>query len=1258
MVTQACFQRVSNLIISSALITLTLIFSPIKVSAVEQTQELDQGAVFLSSQTNKRSPHPIHPQKTSNNPPDFEDLRFERISIPEGLNSNYVNSITQDGNGFLWIGTFAGLNKYDGYVFTEYAHRKEEPKPDIEEQIVTLFPDQNGHLWIGTSVGVIRLHLDSGELISFANKPSDPSTLISGSVNTIMQDSRGNLWIGTGGGLNRFNPELQTFSRFLYNTPILDIIEDQSGDLWIATFQGLVSLDLDTEKFTYYRNDSQDPRSLSSNFLSTLFEDSQGNLWIAAANGLNRMDLASDNFILFQHDPTVPSSLSDNEVTDILEDSHGRLWIGTIKGLNLYDPLTEGFFHIQHDPANPFSLSDNLITTLFEDQSGVLWVGTISGGLNKLSISSNRFQDFPQAIDFLDTSDDSDQVSLAEALRSAVILDVYVDSLGNVWIGTVLQGLFNLDRTSGEIHHFQNDPDGIRSNQVTAIYEDSSGDIWIGSSGGLDLFDPQSATFEYQPISRNYSVEFITENANGDLLLGTSQGLYRLFRSLNGTLQSEYLRLDQSNPGKQSITAIYTDSTGSLWVSTLSDGIFIRHPGDTQFTHFVHNPEDPASLSIDSPFFIYEDHQGVIWIGTFLGGLDRFDRDSGTFTHFSETEGLAGNWITCILADDQEVLWLATNRGITKFDPQTGDIYNFDSRDGLQGGEFLTCAQDDRGQMYFGGLQGLNAFDPSQIEINPEPPPTVISAVNLFNQTIRADLPDDERIQLPYNENFLSFDYTALDYNAPEKNQYAYLMEGLDQEWVYAGSRRHAEYPDLKPGEYTFRVKGSNNDGIWNEIGAAVKISIQPPFWSTLWFRGLVFTVVIGAAIGIYQLRVRNLQARSRELENQVEERTAELEERTLEAEQQRTEIEALYLADEELHRYLHMDQVLDALLGTAVEILQADKGVLMVWAPEHEQLVTQATVGFSPETVSRMSFVPLEGLGGYVVDTGEPVIIEDSASDSPTDLHIYEAEGIHSFMMVPIKISGEIFGLFSAAYLKTHRFTDQEQRLLIALAQRAALAIENARLYEQSQELASIQERNRIARDLHDSVTQSLFGVNMYADAAEHFLASEEVDAAADNLTKLRRTARDALGQMRLLIYRLRPPILEEEGLAAALEARLETVETRAGLKTKLELTGMEELPKDVENELYSIAIEALNNTLKHANAERVSVSLSQKDGTFNMEIADDGSGFDLDSAQESGGLGLRGMQERVAQLGGHFKIESQPGQGTRIYVTVDINQ
>jgi len=208
------------------------------------------------------------------------------------------------------------------------------------------------------------------------------------------------------------------------------------------------------------------------------------------------------------------------------------------------------------------------------------------------------------------------------------------------------------------------------------------------------------------------------------------------------------------------------------------------------------------------------------------------------------------------------------------------------------------------------------------------------------------------------------------------------------------------------------------------------------------------------------------------------------------------------------------------------------------------------------------------------------------------------------------------------------------------------------------AEQLAVLQERNRLARELHDSVTQSLFGVNMYADAAEHFLASEEVDAAADNLTKLRRTARDALGQMRLLIYRLRPPILEEEGLAAALEARLETVETRAGLKTKLELTGMEELPKDVENELYSIAIEALNNTLKHANAERVSVSLSQKDGTFNMEIADDGSGFDLDSAQESGGLGLRGMQERVAQLGGHFKIESQPGQGTRIYVTVDINQ
>jgi signal transduction histidine kinase/streptogramin lyase len=1061
--------------------------------------------------------------------------------------------------------------------------------------------------------------------------------------------------------LSQFNFDSLNFSRFLYNTPISDIIEDQSGVLWITTFHGLASFEPGTERFTFYQHHSQDPKSLSSNILGTILEDSRGNLWIAASNGLNRMDRDSATFTHFQYDSTDPFSLSSDEVTDILEDSRGRLWFATLNGLNLFDPSTEGFIHIQHDPSDPFSLSDNLISTIFEDQSGVLWIGTISGGLNKLSASSNRFSSYPQVIENPDENLDLDQVPELEGLKNAVILDVFEDSDESLWIGTIYQGLYKINRGSGEVFHFQHDPDNplsLSSNGVNAIYEDSSGDIWIGSSGGLDQFDLGSQSFRHHPTFQKYSVEDITEDAHGDLLVGTSGGLFRLFPSSEGELLNEYHRLDPSYPGDHYITDIYTDSVGSIWVSTATDGIFVLHPGETDFTHLSHNPEDSSSLGSDSISYIYEDQQGVIWIGTILGGLNRFDRASGTFTQYTESDGLAGDWVTCIQVDEEGDLWLATNRGVTEFNSNTGDIYNFDSWDGLQGGEVISCAQGDQGQMYFGGLQGLNSFYPEQIEINLQPPPMVITAVNLFNQAIRTDLSDDEHIQLPYDENFISFDYAALDYNTPEKNQYAYLLEGLDQEWVYAGSRRHAEYPNLEPGEYIFRVKGSNNDGIWNETGMAVNISIQPPFWSTLWFQGMVIVVLIGAAVGSYQWRVRSLQSRSRELENQVEERTSELEVRTLEAEQQRKEIEALYLADEELHRYLHMDQVLEALLETAVDILQGDKAVLMVWDQEHEQLVTHATVGFTPDTVSSMSFAPLEGLAGYVVDTGEPVIIDDFASDPSSDLHIYEAEGIRTFMMVPIKISGEIFGVFSVAYLKIHRFTDQEQRLLIALAQRAALAIENARLYEQSKELASIQERNRIARDLHDSVTQSLFGVNMYADAAENFLTAGKVDLAAENLTKLGRTARDALGQMRYLIYRLRPPILEEEGLVAALEARLDTVESRAGLETKLELTGIDELPKEVENELYSIAIEALNNTLKHANAEHVLVIMNQKDGTFHLEITDDGSGFDLESAKESGGLGLLGMQERVAQLGGQFKIESQPGQGTRIYVTVELNQ
>jgi len=382
-------------------------------------------------------------------------------------------------------------------------------------------------------------------------------------------------------------------------------------------------------------------------------------------------------------------------------------------------------------------------------------------------------------------------------------------------------------------------------------------------------------------------------------------------------------------------------------------------------------------------------------------------------------------------------------------------------------------------------------------------------------------------------------------------------------------------------------------------------------------------------------------------------------------AQQRIRELEALYRADAELYRHLSLDEVLQALVDIAVDILNADKSSLMVWDEARERLVARVARGFRPETMALLSFARGEGTMGHVAATGDPVIVEDALTD-PRRKHerpeVVQAavlsEGIRSFMHLPIKIGDEVFGVFSVIFTTPHTFGEDDLRLFTALAGRAALAIEHAQLHEQTQEIAVVQERNRVARELHDSVTQSLYGVTLYADAAARLLDTGQVRTATDNLRKLRRTAKEALGEMRLLIFELRPPILEQEGLVSALERRLEAVERRAGLETQLNVEGEGRLPPDVEEGLYRIALEALNNALKHAQARSITVSLRLEPRTAVLEIADDGVGFDLAAAQEGGGLGLRGMAERAEQLGGRLTVKSEPGMGTTVQVQVEVCQ
>jgi len=437
--------------------------------------------------------------------------------------------------------------------------------------------------------------------------------------------------------------------------------------------------------------------------------------------------------------------------------------------------------------------------------------------------------------------------------------------------------------------------------------------------------------------------------------------------------------------------------------------------------------------------------------------------------------------------------------------------------------------------------------------------------------------------------------------------------------------------------------------GFASQLGTGCIAAENQPQQVSWWMLVGLGLVVLGGAIAGW--------IGNKKLRRQLDHMKVDLDERASQVEQKRHELESLYRADDELRRHLHLDEVLQSLVKTAIELLHADKGALMVWDEKKEKMFVRASFGFHPDTVARITMAPGQGLAGKVALSGEPAFIDDAKMDGRVTPFIVESEHLFSVMQVPIRVAGEVFGVFSADFVQRHQFTEEEKRLLTAFAQRAGLAIETARLYEREQQIAVMQERNHLARDLHDSVTQSMYAVSLYAEVAGQLLESGELDKAKQNIRELKVMALDALAEMRLLIYELRPSVFEQEGLVAAIQTRLDAVEGRVGLDTNFITEGKITLPLQIEEGLYRITQEALNNILKHAEAKTVTVALSQEKNAFRLEVSDDGVGFDPAQACAAGCMGIRNMQERAKEMGAEFEIISQVGSGTKVVVRRSIS-
>lgn len=1182
-------------------------------------------------------------------------IRFERMGIKDGLSHSSVTAILQDSLGFLWFGTEDGLNRYDGYSFRVYRPDSDDPYSISDRWVTALALDDRGTLWIGTRQGGLNSYdAESGQFTSYHHASNRESSLSGDWVRALWFDSRGILWVGTSSGLDRFNPGTDTFSHItredgLSSNRVNVIYEDRQGILWVGTREGLTRYDVGGGTFQTYTSGSEEPARLVSDNVTSIREDADGDLWIGTTHGVLRMDRYTGLFKHYLNESESPNSLAGDEVNFLYLDRQGGFWVGTVGGLDFFDARTDRFVHYHNQPSNDTSLSDNNIYSIYEDKSGVLWVGTSTGGLNKYNRQQDRFTYYRH------------DPERPEDLTGNMISAIHVEDGGIVWIGTADGGLNRLNPVTGRFTHLRhdpNDPNSLSSDEIFSILLDRSGFLWVGTSRALDRYDPRTGIFvHYRPgVKDNNEISIssvpvyvIYEDTAGLLWFGTSSGIDQ-FEPLSDTFIHYNLG---TNENENQVIALAEDGKGRLWIGTFDGGLHRLNRSEEGFVSYHHDPALNASLANNTVYSIHEDRRGNLWFGT-GSGLDLYDQTYGTFVHRTDKNGLPNNVIYGILEDDAGDLWLSTNNGLSRFDPVRDQYRNFTVSDGLQGNEFNMSAHaiSSRGELYFGGINGLNAVRPLEITDSTYNPPIMLTSLDREGVPIQAgqQVPFIRSISLAWPDNQFEFEFAALAFGQPSRNQYAYLLENFDSDWNYIGTNRTGRYTNLPAGKYTLVLNGTNSDGRWSESPLRIQVTVIPPFWETIWFRFLLGAILVAAVMVGYRLRLTSVQHRNLELTNLVNDRTQALNKRS-------AEMEALYLADEKILRTVSINQVFQTLVNVAVDMLQADRSAIFTWDDEQACIIPRVSHGFSPRTLSVMKFKRGEGMVGRVMESGEPSIVPEIVAE---DLHpelrdaILE-EGVHSFVHLPIVVDNRVVAVFNVGYTRPDAINEDIVRLFTALVQRASLSIANMQLFEQTRDLAVMDERNRLARDLHDSAKQKAFAALAQLGTANGLLERRQA-GVKPHLLEAENLVYEVIQELSFLIQEIYPMALQTKGLPTTLREYVFEWENRNDIPVKLDIQNPRPLGLETEQAVYRTIQESLANVARHSNASRGEISLIYQPETLEVLISDNGVGFDLNHVNES--MGLRSIRERINSVRGVVNVHSVPGEGTRIMIQIPLKK
>ncbi|MBI2380785.1 MAG: response regulator [Gammaproteobacteria bacterium] len=813
-----------------------------------------------------------------------ETTSFSRISVADGLAQSTVTALLQDAQGFLWIGTLDGLQRYDGYDFRLYKNDPRDPASLSDNSISALWQDGQGRIWVGTLQGGLnRYDAKTGRFLRYQPELGKSNSLNGAQITALAGDAQGQLWVGTSVGLNRYRPESDDFEHHehnpldeyaLHNGHVTALAADRQGRIWIGTSQGLTRLDPKSGIFTRFYNEYFDygetpdlAQELDRSAINTLLTDTDGSLWIGTEGaGLFHIDINRE--LSVQRPPGATGGLSSQDISSVLRDRNGRLWVGTGAGLLRWRGEAAGFDRLMRNPADPQTLSSDDITTLFQDRSGLLWVGTAGGGISRTALDLANFG----RLIHNPLSDN--------ALSHNSVLDIAEDGAGAVWMAT-LEGLNRYDPVHEAWQTFRHEPDeprSLSSDRLQTLALDPWGKLWLGTvSGEVNIFDPVSG--KAQILQRPelpdgkfsaYPIWRIARDAQGDLWIAAEDGLF-LVSAETRQIKVQFGLSDFDRLGSALVRAIWPGRDGRLWFGTQGGGLQVYDPDNKESRGLRYEPGQAASLSNNNVYSVYEDKDGRLWVGT-ANGLNRLEREDkdATRNHFktyTERDGLPSSAIYAILPDARGNLWFSTNQGLSRYDARSDSFRTYDTANGLPGNEYNpgSALASSGGLLYFGGIAGVAVFNPEQLRINDHAPEVVLTEVRVRNQLLpESRLLDAAPLELNFSDSDLSFRFAAMDFLQPDKNQFSYRLVGFDKAWQNATGKHEVSYTNLDPGQYRFEVKGSNNDGLWNPEPRQLAITILPPPWATpLAYAG--YALMFGLlAYSLFQAHRRKLREQER----------------------------------------------------------------------------------------------------------------------------------------------------------------------------------------------------------------------------------------------------------------------------------------------------------------------------------------------------------------------------------------------------------